>query len=199
MPALWGCSSATEDLAGKGVITETTNGVSVRGQVVSADSIPLVGGSLRAVLDEDVPEAWNGTSRAVASFGSDGRFLLTGLDKPRFLLYADAKNSLGQRRAAIASIAISGDSTQTMPSIAVAPVGILDGRYTAYDSVAMTLASGWKLRATVRGLGAWAFLDSAGGWSFDSVPAGSYHLRIQKVDGVPTHETTLLEFIQSTR
>ncbi|MEN9352690.1 MAG: hypothetical protein RL318_15 [Fibrobacterota bacterium] len=194
---LCGCST-TESLSGKGIITETTNGVSVRGQVVSADSVPLVGGSVRAVLDEDVPESWNGTSRAIASFGSDGGFLLKGLDKPRFILFAEAKNDRGQHRAGVASLTISGDSTQTMLPFVAAPASILQGRYAAYDSVAATLASGWQLRATVRGLGMWTFLDSTGGWSFDSVPAGSYHLRIQKVDGTPTHETTLMEFTQST-
>jgi hypothetical protein len=191
---LCGCSSTTDNLAGKGIITETTNGVSVRGQVVSADSIPLVGGSVRAVLDEDSPESWNGTSRSIASFGSDGEFLLKGLDKPRFFLFAEAKNNLGQRRAGVTNLTLSGDAIQTMPSLSVTPLGRLQGRYAAYDSAQATLASGWRLRATVRGLGVWAFLDSTGGWSFDSVPAGSYRLRIQKVDGTPTNETTLQEF-----
>jgi hypothetical protein len=80
-----------------------------------------------------------------------------------------------------------------VPELVASRASVLEGRFLAYDSVIGTLESGWRLRSTVRGLGAWVFLDSVGGWSFSDVSAGIWRVRIQKVDGIPGHETTLWE------
>ncbi|HNY32303.1 MAG TPA: hypothetical protein PKO15_15570 [Fibrobacteria bacterium] len=182
-----GCSFGDRE-SGKGVITETTNGVTARGRLVAPDSLPIRSGTIRAVIDEDVPEAWNGHPRSASSVGSDGSFELRGLDKPRMILLADAttgKGAYGSSR----SIHVH-DSDFRLPDLAMQPRERLAGSWTSYDSALAALPSGWFLRITVRGLPESKRLD-AKDWVFDSLPPGTWHVRIQAVDGVPGHETTL--------
>jgi len=189
---LWGCGR-DESLAGKGVITETTNGVAARGRLVTADSVSVVSGQILAVIDQDVPEAWNGAARGTGAVGADGRYTVDGLNKPQFVLYAQARDAQGRSVGGQTRLSVAGDSDVLVPDLAVAGLGSLGGTLPAYDSIAATLASGWRLRVKVRGLGWWAYLDSVGGWKIADLPPGVYHARVEKVDGIPGHETTLWE------
>lgn len=186
-----GCGMDDGRLAGKGVITETTNAPAARGRLATADSTPIAVGSVRAVIDEDVPEAWNGISRSMSAVGSDGTFLLEGLDKPAFVLYAEAVDAKGRQRTGTLSFSVRGREDFTLPDLVIGPPASLQGKFPGFDSVTRTLPDTWRLRAKVRGLGRETFLDSSGGWRFDHIPAGSYRVRVEKVDGVPGHETTL--------
>jgi hypothetical protein len=177
--------------AGKGVITETTNSPAARGRLATSDSTPISTGTVRVVIDEDVPESWNGKSRAVAVVASNGEFRLTGLDKPAFLLLAKAIDAKGRTRTGLSTFSVAGQDEIILPEIVITAPASLGGRFERYDSVAATLNGDWRLRAKVRGLGAEVFLDSTGRWNCDSVPAGRYRVRIEKVDGTPGHETTL--------
>lgn len=190
-----GCSFGDRD-AGKGIITETTNGVTARGRLVTPDSQPIQRGTIRAVIDEDVPEAWNGTSRSVSGVGSDGSFELRGLDKPRMILLADASTGHGAYGSS-RSVQVH-DTDFRLPDLVVQPRERLAGSWASFDSVATALPSGWFLRVTVRGLPDWHRMDSKD-WVFDSLPAGRWHVRIQAVDGVPGHETTLWRDSLATR
>lgn len=178
--------------AGKGIITETTNGVNARGRIVTVDSVPVVAGEVVAVLDEDVPEAWEGKTRSRGAIQSNGSYVLSGLDKPRMIFYAKATNANGHLRQGAMKVSVDGPDDFTAPDLVAAKPGRLASRYAAYDSVSATLTGAWKLRVVVRGLGLSALLDSAS-WSFDSLPPGLHHYRIQKIDGIPGHETILLE------
>lgn len=189
------CGSEDKGVAGRGVITETTNGAAARGRLVTADSSVLVAGEVRAVQSQDVPEAWNGWARSVDSIGPDGAFVLSGLPTASFDLFAVARDDQGRQvRATVAFQVRPGDSLVDLPELEVTRPSVLQGRYAAYDSLLPTLASGWRVRATVRGIGRWVFLDSVGGWRIDDVARGTYRVRIQKHDGTPGNETTVLEF-----
>lgn len=186
-----GCGTDDSRLSGKGVITETTNAPAARGRLATADSTPITAGSVRAVVDEDVPEAWNGISRSMSAVESDGSFRLSGLDKPAFVLYAEAVDSKGRQQTGRLPFTVKGQDDFVLPDLVVTTPASLQGRFVAFDSVVRTLPSSWKLRAKVRGLGRETFLDSTGSWTFDHIPAGTYRVRIEKVDGIPGHETTL--------
>ena len=189
---VWGCGK-DDSLAGKGVITETTNGVAARGRLVTPDSVPVISGQVLAVIDEDVPESWNGAARGTGTVGSDGRYVVTGLNKPRFILYAQVRDGQGRAVGGQMGFVVPGDSDIVLPDLQVVALGSLSGTLPGYDSIAATLTSGWKLRVKVRGLAWWSYLDSLGTWSIDSLPGGLYHVRVEKVDGIPGHETTLWE------
>lgn len=192
---LGACGSEDKGIAGRGVITETTNGAAARGRLVSADSSVLLSGEVLAVQSEDVPEAWNGLARSVDSIGPDGAFRLKGLPAKSFDLFAVARDDQGRMvRGTVAFQVRPGDSLVDLPDLRVFRPSVLQGRYAAYDSLVPTLANGWHVRATVRGLGRWVFLDSTGSWRLEDVAPGSYRVRIQKHDGTPGSETTLLEF-----
>jgi len=193
-----GCGSDPDPVAGRGVITETTNGVAARGRLVTADSTPVVEGRVRVVLDEDIPESWNGAARDSSLVDPTGAYRLIGLDHPNYTLYAVAKDGKGRFVAGQFSFRV-GDSDVVLPDFAVAAQARMQGRFAAYDSVSAALPTGWFLRATVRGLGSWIRLDSVGGWHFDSIPSGIHHVRIQKVDGNPTHETTIQVEVDTAR
>ena len=187
---VWACGK-DDSLAGKGVITETTNGVAARGRLVTPESVAVVSGQVLAVIDEDVPESWNGTARGKGAVGADGRYVVAGLNKPRFILYAEVRDGQGRAVGGQMGFSVPGDSDIVLPDLKVVALGSLSGTLPGYDSIAATLTTGWKLRVKVRGLGLWSYLDSLGTWSIDSLPGGLYHVRVEKVDGVAGHETTL--------
>jgi hypothetical protein len=195
---LLGCGK-DNSVAGKGVITETTNGVAARGRLVTTDSVPVVSGQVLAVIDEDVPEAWNGYARGNGAVGADGRYTVSGLNKPKFILYAQVRDGQGRSVGGQIGFAVAGDSDIVLPDLQVVRLGSLSGTLAGFDSIAATLTSGWKIRVKVRGLGWWAYLDSTGGWKVDSLPGGIYHVRVEKVDGIPGHETTIWEDSLATR
>lgn len=189
------CGSEDKGVAGRGVITETTNGAVARGRLVTSDSSVLVAGEVVAVQSEDVPEAWNGWARSVDSIGPGGEFVLSGLPAASFDLFAVARDDQGRQvRGTVAFQVPLGETRIDLPELEVTRPSALQGRYAAYDSLVPTLPSGWRVRATVRGLGRWVFLDSIGGWRIDDVARGTYRVRIQKHDGTPGNETTLMEF-----
>ncbi|MBK9577810.1 MAG: hypothetical protein IPO40_12095 [Fibrobacteres bacterium] len=193
---LLGCSYGDRD-AGKGIITETTNGVSARGRIVTADSVPVVSGTVVAVQDADSPDAWEGKPRASGQIQPNGSYQLVGLDQPKLIFYASATNANGNTRQGAVKVSVDGPDDFVAPDLVVGRPAHLEGTYAAYDSVSQTLTGAWKLRVVVRGLGFSQFLDSAR-WRFDSIPPGFYHYRIQKVDWIPGHETTLFEDSMST-
>ncbi|MBK8800747.1 MAG: hypothetical protein IPN71_01575 [Fibrobacteres bacterium] len=188
---LAGCSFGDRE-AGKGIITETTNGVSARGRIVTADSVPVVSGTVVAVQDANTPDAWEGKPRASGKIQSNGSYQLAGLDQPKLVFYANATNADGNARQGVMKVSVDGPDDFVAPDLVVALPGYLEGTYAAYDSVSQTLTGAWKLRIVVRGLGITQLLDSAH-WRFDSIPPGFYHYRIQKVDWIPGHETTVFE------
>ena len=188
---LVGCGMDDDRIGGKGVITETTNGPAARGRLVSSDSTPIASGQVRVVVDEDTPEAWNGTSRATSLVATDGTYRLNGLDKPAFVLYAQCLDANGRTRSGTFSFAVAGRDEIALPDLVVSRPASIQGRFAAYDSVSSTLTGNWRLRAKVRGLGRETLLDSTGSWRFDSIPAGTYRVRVEKVDWIPGHETTL--------
>jgi len=192
---LLGCGMDDDRIGGKGVITETTNGPAARGRLVSSDSTPLLSGQVRVVVDEDVPEAWNGTSRATSLVATDGTYRLNGLNKPAFVLYAQCLDANGRTRTGTFSFAVSGQDEIALPDLVVSRPASIQGRFSAYDSVSSTLTGNWRLRAKVRGLGKEVLLDSVGAWRFDSIPAGTYRVRVEKLDWVPGHETTLWDSV----
>ena len=189
---LAGCGR-DEALAGKGVITETTNGVAARGRLGTAESVPVVSGQVLAVIDEDVPESWNGSARGTGAVGADGRYVVGGLNKPRFILYAQVRDGSGRSVGGQMGFSVTGDSDVVLPDLQVVGLGSLSGSLPAFDSISSALDSGWQLRAKVRGLGWWNYLDSAGRWRIDSLPRGLYHVRVEKIDWIPGHETTVWE------
>lgn len=195
---VWGCGK-DDSLAGKGVITETTNGVAARGRLVTPDSVPVVSGQVLAVIDDDVPESWNGAARGKGAVGADGRYTVTGLNKPKFILYAQVRDERGRPVGGQMGFAVAGDSDLVLPDLQVVALGSLTGTLPGFDSIAATLTTGWRLRVKVRGLGWWADLDSAGRWKVDSLPSGLYHVRVEKVDGIAGHETTLWQDSLLTR
>ncbi|MEN9306863.1 MAG: hypothetical protein RL173_795 [Fibrobacterota bacterium] len=188
---LTGCGFDDQRVSGKGVITETTNAPAARGRLVSSDSIPIRSGQVRVVVDEDTPEAWNGTSRATSLVSTDGTYRLNGLNKPAFVLYAQCLDANGRTQSGTFSFAVSGVDEIALPDLVVSRPASIQGRYAAYDSVAATLTGDYRLRAKVRGLGKEKLLDSVGAWRFDSIPAGTYRVRVEMVDWIPGHETTL--------
>lgn len=193
---LLGCSYRDRD-AGKGIITETTNGVSARGRIVTADSVPVVSGTVVAVQDANTPDAWEGRPRATGQIQSNGSYQLAGLDQPKLIFYASATNANGNARQGAVKVSVDGAEDFVAPDLVAGNPAHLEGTYAAYDSVSQSLTGAWKLRVVVRGLGITQLMDSAH-WRFDSIPAGFYHYRIQKVDWIPGHETTLLEDSMST-
>jgi hypothetical protein len=183
-----------ERSAGKGVITETTNAPAARGRVRTSDSVAVVSGTVKVVRADDVPEAWNGVVRSTAYVDGDGRYRVGGLVPAALEVHAVVRDSRGRLLQGKVPFAVSADDTLVMvPELVASRASVLEGRFLAYDSAVATLESGWRLRSTVRGLGAWVFLDSVGGWRFSDVSAGTWRVRIQKVDGIPGHETTLWE------
>lgn len=193
--AIWGCGDEGERISGRGVITETTNGVAARGRVLGPDSVPLVAGEVRAVRADDTPEAWNGVARSRDSLDAGGFFEIDRLDAATWELVAVAKDASGRDVLSRVGFAVSqGDTRVILPDLVAGAASRLEGVYAAYDSVFQTLPTGWRLRATPRGLGVWVFLDTTGAWSFDGVPSGTYRVRIEKVDGTPGNETVLQEF-----
>lgn len=193
--ALVGCGDDGDGVAGRGVITETTNGVVATGRVLGPDSRPLASGEVRAVRADDTPEAWNGVPRSRDSLDAAGYFEIDRLDAARWELVAVAKDASGREVLSRVGFLVSqGDSRLVLPDLSAAPASRLAGTYAAYDSVVATLPMGWRLRATPRGLGVWVFLDSTGSWAFEGVPSGTYRVRIEKVDGTPGNETVLQEF-----
>lgn len=192
---LAGCATEDADVAGRGVITETTNGSAARGRLVSSDSVPLVSGEVRVVLADDVPEAWSGRVRAMDTISRDGGFRLAGLASHDYELYAVARDSLGREVLGKSSFRLTPrDSVLDLVEVVAGRSARISGTYASYDSLVPVLERGWRVRAAVRGLGQWVFLDSVGGWSFEGVAAGTYRVRIQKLDGVPGNETTLEEY-----
>ena len=189
------CATEQDDVAGRGVITETTNGAAARGRLVSIDSVPLVSGEVRVVLADDVPEAWSGRVRSMDTISREGGFRVAGLAANDYELYAVARDSLGREILGKGSFRLTPrDSLLDLPDVVAGRSSRIAGRYAAYDSLVSVLERGWRVRAAVRGLGQWVFLDSVGGWSFDGIASGTYRVRIQKLDGVPGNETTLQEF-----
>lgn len=180
--------------AGKGVITETTNAPAARGVVRTADSVAVVSGTVQVVRADDVPEAWNGIVRSSAPVDGEGRYRVAGLVPAAFEVHAVVRDARGRLlQGKVPFTLLEGDSLVSVPEMVAGRASVLQGRYAAHDSVVATLSQGWRLRSTVRGLGAWVFLDSTGGWAFPDVAAGVWRVRIQKVDGIPGHETTLWE------
>jgi hypothetical protein len=183
-----------ERSAGKGVITETTNAPAARGVVRTVDSVAVVSGTVQVVRADDVPEAWNGVVRSSAPVDGEGGYRVAGLVPAAFEVHAVVRDARGRLlQGKVPFILPEGDSLVSVPEIVAGRASVLQGRFAAYDSVVATLDSGWRLRSTARGLGAWVFLDSLGGWAFHDVAAGVWRVRIQKVDGIPGHETTLWE------
>jgi hypothetical protein len=193
--AMVGCGDDGDVVAGRGVITETTNGVAARGRVLGPDDTPLVLGEVRAVRADDTPEAWNGVPRSRDSLDAAGYFEIDRLDAAAWDLVAVARDASGREVLSRVGFTVSqGDSRVLLPDLSATPASRLRGTYAAYDSAVATLPTGWRLRATPRGLGVWMFLDSTGSWAFEGVPSGTYRVRIEKVDGTPGNETVLQEF-----
>lgn len=193
--AMVGCGDDADVVAGRGVITETTNGVTARGRVLGPGNTKLVMGEVRAVRADNTPEAWNGVPRSRDSLDAAGYFEIDRLDAASWDLVAVAKDASGREVLSRIGFTVSpGEASVLLPDLSAAPASRLAGTYAANDSVVATLPMGWRLRATPRGLGVWVFLDSTGGWSFPGVPSGTYRVRIEKVDGTPGNETVLQEF-----
>jgi len=185
---------AEDRSAGKGVITETTNAPAARGRVRTVDSVAVVSGTVQVVRADDVPEAWNGVVRSSATLDAEGRYRVGGLVPAALEVHAVVRDTRGRLLQGKIPFTVSeGDTLVTVPELLAGRASVLEGRFAPYDSVVGTLAEGWRLRATVRGLGSWVFLDSLGAWRFPDVAAGVWRVRVQKVDGVPGHETTLWE------
>lgn len=193
LAALLACAS-DDRVAGKGVITETTNGPAARGRVRTPDSVEVVSGVVSVVRADDVPEAWEGKVRRDAVVDAQGRYQVDGLVVADLELFARVRDAKGRELQGKIPFAIgSADTLIDLPDLQVRQASVLQGVYGQYDSVTATLPEGWLLRVVVRSLGSWMFLDSLGGWRFDNVANGTWRVRIQKVDGVPGHETTLWE------
>lgn len=188
-------SCGSEDRsAGKGVITETTNAPAARGVVRTSDSVAVVSGTVQVVRADDVPEAWNGIVRSSAHVDGEGGYRVAGLVPAALEVHAVVRDARGRLLQGKVPFTVSpGDSLVSVPELVAGRASVLQGRYAAYDSVVAGLESGWRLRSTVRGLGAWMFLDSTGAWAFRDVAAGVWRVRIQKVDGIPGRETTIWE------
>lgn len=188
------CASDDGQVAGRGVITETTNGPAARGRILTSDSTEVVSGFVSVVRADDVPESWNGIVRREAVVDSAGRYRVEGLATADLELFARVRDTKG--RELLGKIPFSTRNPETLvdvPDLVASDASVLQGVYGPYDSVLATLETGWKLRVVVRSLGSWMFLDSTGCWHFDNVASGTWRARIQKVDGIPGHETTLWE------
>jgi len=185
---IFSCSMFQEN-AGKGVITETTNVGVARGLVASSMGAPVELAFVSVFRAQDIPSAWEGQVYATDTTGTNGTWSVDSLYEADYQAVAITPDSsmMGQ---VYFPITTSQDSITEL-KITLEPTDTLRGKYDDYAVVMDTLTQGWLLRANLRGLGANALLSDNGTYEFPGVPRGLHYVRVQRIDGIPGHETTL--------
>jgi len=187
---IFNCSLG-EKSAGKGVITETTNIGLARGILYSVDSTPLANAWITVYRAHDIPAAWEGVAFARDTTNRSGEWGVSHLFEAEYQAIALSPDSLwmGQLYFTITGLrdTISGLEIQ------MAPADTLIGFFDEYQNIMDTLPASKSLRANLRGMGHVVSLNNDGSYQFIGVPKGMHYVRIQLVDGIPTHEQTLWE------
>lgn len=183
-----GCTSQDKS-AGKGVITETTNGTSARGWIELSQGVPAPETFVKIYRAQDIPSAWEGIVYAADTTDQDGHWSVGGIFEAQY--QAIAMSADGKVMGMTYFSVLANQEEEAEVPIALNPMDTLYGEYADFSAVKDTLSEGWFLRACLRGLGYTKNLGEAGEFSFEGVPRGSHYVRIQRVDGAPSHEETL--------
>lgn len=188
--ALIGCTLG-EKSAGKGVITETTNVALARGTIFLYDSSRLEHTLIQVFRADSVPAAWEGVAFALDTTNALGEWSIGHLFEAEYQAVAISADS--QWMGQVYFNVVADVDTIIDLRIQLSPKDTLVGVFENYYSIVDTLPQGKYLRANMKGLGHVVSLDSTGAYMFPNVPKGQHFVRIQLVDGIPTHEVTLWE------
>jgi hypothetical protein len=187
---LFGCSSH-ENSAGKGVITETTNIGVARGHVEISQGEPASKVFIQIFRADQTPSAWEGMIYGEDTTDENGNWSIDDLYEGDYQVIAFTKDSLKMGQGYF-TIKAEQDSLATL-DIPLADADTLFQVFPYFQEALDTMPEGYQLRACLRGLGRWTFMGNDGSFEFDGVPRGKHYVRVQYIDGVPGHETTIWE------